>query len=227
MKNQKQKEGITIKAAQQMVDDWIKTIGVSYFSELSQLAQLTEEVGEVARVISRTYGEQSFKKSDEDKKLADELADVLFTLICIANNTGIDLTDALNKNLTKKTKRDKKRHAGNAKLKKEPYMDFQEIIKVIAQAGEQRKTLKIFYPKTANSPAGWREVEPYFLANDTGEVAEHLVYMQDRLSPGHIFNGYTVGRGKTHYDSFIIGKIKSAQSTNRKFKPRFGWQVEF
>ncbi|OIO48523.1 pyrophosphatase [bacterium (Candidatus Gribaldobacteria) CG_4_8_14_3_um_filter_42_11] len=101
-----------------MVDDWIKTIGVSYFSELSQLAQLTEEVGEVARVISRTYGEQSFKKSDEDKKLADELADVLFTIICLANNTGVDLTDALNKNLAKKTKRDKKRHADNVKLKK-------------------------------------------------------------------------------------------------------------
>ena len=101
-----------------MVDDWIKTIGVSYFSELSQLAQLTEEVGEVARVISRTYGEQSFKKSDEDKKLADELADVLFTIICLANNTGVDLTDALNKNLAKKTKRDKKRYADNVKLKK-------------------------------------------------------------------------------------------------------------
>ncbi|MCX6789254.1 MAG: nucleotide pyrophosphohydrolase [Candidatus Gribaldobacteria bacterium] len=117
MKNQKQKEDITIKQAQEMVDDWIKTTGVSYFSELSQLAQLTEEVGEVARVISRTYGEQSFKKFDEAKKLADELADVLFTVICLANSTGIDLTKALHKNLAKKTKRDKKRHTNNVKLK--------------------------------------------------------------------------------------------------------------
>lgn len=101
-----------------MVDDWIKTIGVSYFSELSQLAQLVEEVGEVARVISRTYGDQSFKKNEESKKLADELADVLFTLICMANSTGIDLTEALSKNLQKKTKRDKKRHADNIKLKR-------------------------------------------------------------------------------------------------------------
>ena len=119
MKNQKQKEDITIRDAQQMVDDWIKTIGVSYFSELSQLAQLVEEVGEVARVISRTYGEQSFKKSDEGKKLADELADVLFTIICMANSTGVDLTTALAKNLAKKTKRDKKRHTNNVKLKRD------------------------------------------------------------------------------------------------------------
>jgi len=227
MKNQKQKEEITLKQAQQMVDDWIKTIGVSYFSPLSQLAQLTEEVGETARVINRIYGDQSFKKSDRDKELADELADVLFTLICIANSTGIDLADALNKNLQKKTKRDEKRHANNIKLKKEPYMDFADIVAIIAQAGGRRETVKIYYPKTARSTAGWREVEPYFLANDTGEAAEHLVYGEDRLSPGHIFNGYTLGSGDNHYDSFILGKIKAAKMTNQKFKPRFGWKVEF
>jgi len=91
---------------------------VRYFSELTNLAQLVEEVGEVARVISRTYGDQSFKKSEEGKKLADELADVLFVLICLANQTGVDLTDALQKNLDKKTKRDKDRHKNNIKLKK-------------------------------------------------------------------------------------------------------------
>jgi len=218
---------ITIRGAQEMVDDWIKTIGVSYFSELSQLAQLVEEVGEVARVISRTYGDQSFKKSDEGKKLADELADVLFTLICMANSTGVDLTEALNKNLAKKTKRDKKRHAENIKLRKEPYMDFKEIVEAIAQAGKQKKILRIYYPQTLNSRAGWRAVEPYFLANDTGEAAEHLVYGEDRLSPGHIFNGYTVESGDNHYDSFILGKIKAAKITNKQFKPRFGWKVEF
>lgn len=107
---------ITIKQAQQIVDDWIKSIGVRYFSEMTQLAQLTEEVGEVARIISRTYGDQSFKKSDE-KNLSDELADVLFVLICIANQTGIDLTDAFQKNIDKKTNRDKNRHKNNLKLK--------------------------------------------------------------------------------------------------------------
>lgn len=109
---------LTIKKAQQIVDKWIKTVGVRYFSELTNLAQLVEEVGEVARVISRTYGDQSFKKSEKDKKLADELADVLFILICLANQTGIDLTKALEKNIDKKTKRDKKRHQNNLKLKK-------------------------------------------------------------------------------------------------------------
>ncbi len=97
---------ITIKQAQQIVDDWIKSIGVRYFSEMTQLAQLTEEVGEVARIVSRTYGDQSFKKSDE-KNLSDELADVLFVLICLANQTGIDLTEAFQKNMDKKTNRDK------------------------------------------------------------------------------------------------------------------------
>ena len=108
---------MTIEEAQKIVDDWIKTNGVRYFNELTNMAILTEEVGEVARIIARQYGEQSFKKSDSDKNLADELADVLFVLICIANQTGINLTDALEKNLLKKTARDKDRHKGNEKLK--------------------------------------------------------------------------------------------------------------
>lgn len=107
---------ISIKQAQQIVDDWIKDVGVKYFSEMTQMAQLTEEVGEVARIISRTYGEQSSKKSD-DKNLSDELADVLFVLICMANKTGIDLTDAFQKNMDKKTSRDKDRHKNNLKLR--------------------------------------------------------------------------------------------------------------
>lgn len=107
---------ITIKQAQQIVDDWIKDIGVKYFSEMTQMAQLTEEVGEVARIISRTYGDQSFKKSDE-KNLSDELADVLFVLICMANQTGVDLTEAFQKNMGKKTNRDKDRHKNSLKLK--------------------------------------------------------------------------------------------------------------
>jgi NTP pyrophosphatase (non-canonical NTP hydrolase) len=109
---------MTIKESQQIVDKWIKSVGVKYFSELTQLAQLMEEVGELARVMSRTYGDQSFKKSDEKYKLSDELADILFVLICIANQTGVDLTEALQKNLDKKTKRDGKRHKNNLKLKK-------------------------------------------------------------------------------------------------------------
>ncbi len=108
---------VTIKQAQQIVDDWIKSIGVRYFSEMTQLAQLTEEVGEVARIVSRTYGDQSFKKTD-DKNLSDELADVLFVLICLANQTGVDLTEAFQKNMDKKTNRDKDRHKNNLKLKK-------------------------------------------------------------------------------------------------------------
>ncbi len=110
-------EDLTITQAQKIVDDWIKTIGVKYFSELGQMAQLTEEVGEVARVISRTYGEQSFKGSEADKELADELADVLFTIICMANQTGVDLTEAFQKNMDKKNNRDKTRHQENPKLK--------------------------------------------------------------------------------------------------------------
>ncbi len=108
---------MTISDAQSIVDKWIKDYGVRYFNELTNMALLTEEVGEVARIISRQYGEQSFKKSDEGKDLSEELADVLFVLICIANQTGIDLTEALNKNLEKKTKRDKTRHKNNDKLK--------------------------------------------------------------------------------------------------------------
>lgn len=108
---------MTIKQAQQTVDGWIKTTGVRYFNELTNMAILTEEVGEVARIISRKYGEQSFKKSDTEKKLADELADVLFVTICLANQTGVDLTDALKRNLEKKTKRDAVRHKRNKKLK--------------------------------------------------------------------------------------------------------------
>lgn len=108
---------MTIKEAQEIVDKWINTTGVRYFSELTNLAQLVEEVGEVARVMSRTYGDQSFKKSEEGKKLADELADVLFVLICLANQTGVDLTEALQRNIEKKTKRDKNRHQNNPKLK--------------------------------------------------------------------------------------------------------------
>ncbi len=108
---------LTIKDAQQKVDQWIEMYGVRYFSELTNMAILTEEVGEVARIISRTYGEQSFKKKEKDKKLADELADVLFVLICLANQTGIDLSDAFEKNMDKKTKRDKGRHKKNEKLR--------------------------------------------------------------------------------------------------------------
>lgn len=107
---------MTIKEAQQTVDDWINTTGVRYFNELTNMAILTEEVGEVARIISRKYGEQSFKKSDEEHDLGDEMADVLFVLLCLANQTGIDLTDALKKNLLKKEIRDKDRHRNNEKL---------------------------------------------------------------------------------------------------------------
>lgn len=106
-----------IKKAQEIVDNWIKTTGVRYFNELTNTAILMEEVGEVARIMARKYGEQSFKKSDEEVNLADEMADVLFVLICLANQTGIDLTDALEKNLEKKSIRDADRHRNNEKLK--------------------------------------------------------------------------------------------------------------
>lgn len=109
---------MTIQNAQRNVDEWIKKHGVRYFSELTNMAILTEEVGEVARLMSRTYGDQSFKKSDKNKKLDDELADVLFVLICIANQTGIDLEKAFEKNLMKKSTRDKVRHRKNKKLAK-------------------------------------------------------------------------------------------------------------
>ncbi|HIP36178.1 MAG TPA: pyrophosphatase [Crocinitomix sp.] len=107
---------MTIKDAQKLVDDWIKTYGVRYFNELTNMAQLTEEVGEVARIIARRYGEQSEKESDKNKDLGDEMADVLWVLICLANQTGIDLEQALIKNLEKKTKRDNTRHLNNNKL---------------------------------------------------------------------------------------------------------------
>lgn len=106
-----------ISEAQTMVDSWIQSTGIRYFDELTNMAILTEEVGEVARVIARQFGEQSFKKSDEGKDLADELADVLFVVICLANQTGIDLTQALERNMEKKTNRDTERHRGNEKLK--------------------------------------------------------------------------------------------------------------
>ena len=105
-----------IKEAQRIVDEWITTHGVRYFNELTNMAILTEEVGEVARIISRKYGEQSFKESDKSKELSDELADVLFVLICIANQTGVDLTAAFAKNIEKKTNRDANRHRENEKL---------------------------------------------------------------------------------------------------------------
>jgi NTP pyrophosphatase (non-canonical NTP hydrolase) len=108
---------ITIKQAQKTVDNWIKTIGIRYFDEMTNTAILMEEVGEVARIMARRYGEQSEKESDKNKDLGDEMADVLFVLICLANQTGIDLEQALIKNLDKKTTRDKERHATNPKLK--------------------------------------------------------------------------------------------------------------
>ncbi len=107
---------MTIEEAQKIVDEWINTIGVRYFNELTNMALLTEEVGELARIIARKYGEQSFKESDKQYNLADEMADVLFVLICLANQTGVNLTDALRKNLEKKTSRDKDRHKNNEKL---------------------------------------------------------------------------------------------------------------
>lgn len=108
---------MTIQDAQQQVDDWIKTVGVRYFSELTNMAILTEEVGELARIMARTYGDQSFKKTDLDKNLSDEMADVLWVLICLANQTGVNLTEALQKNIEKKTMRDSERHQRNEKLK--------------------------------------------------------------------------------------------------------------
>jgi len=107
---------MTLEEAQKKVDEWIKTYGVRYFSELTNMAILSEEVGEVARIIARKYGDQSFKESEKDKDLADEMADVLWVLICLANQTGINLTEALEKNIEKKTVRDKNRHINNIKL---------------------------------------------------------------------------------------------------------------
>ena len=107
---------ITIREAQQMVDEWIRTTGVRYFSELTNMAILTEEVGEVARLMCRIYGDQSFRETDKDKKLSDELADVLWVILCIANQTGTDLNEALKKNFEKKNIRDSERHLENPKL---------------------------------------------------------------------------------------------------------------
>ncbi len=108
---------MTLEEAQKTVDEWINTIGVRYFNELTNMAQLTEEVGEVARIIARRYGEQSEKESDKDKDLGEEFADVLFVLICLANQTGVDLTEAFEKRMARKTARDKDRHKNNEKLK--------------------------------------------------------------------------------------------------------------
>lgn len=110
-------DSISIEQAQQLVDSWIKKYGVRYFSELTNMAILTEEVGELARIMARTYGDQSFKKSDLDKNMADEMADILWVLICLANQTGVNLTEAFTKNLQKKTDRDASRHIENEKLK--------------------------------------------------------------------------------------------------------------
>lgn len=112
------KQILTIAEAQRMVDEWIKTIGVRYFGELTNMAMLTEEVGELARIIARKYGDQSFKESDKKYNLADEMADVLWVLICLANQTGIDLNDAFLRNMKKKTTRDHDRHRDNDKLRK-------------------------------------------------------------------------------------------------------------
>lgn len=109
-------EDVSIRAMQRITDEWIKTVGVRYFNELTNFAQLAEEVGEVGRLISRIYGEQSFKESDRDRDLGEELADVLWVLTCLANQTGVDLTEAFEKRLAKKTARDKDRHRNNAKL---------------------------------------------------------------------------------------------------------------
>ena len=108
---------MTIQNAQKQVDVWITTTGVRYFSELTNMAILTEEVGELARIMARKYGDQSFKESDKDRNMADEIADVLWVLLCLANQTGVDLTDALQKNFVKKSKRDSERHQQNEKLK--------------------------------------------------------------------------------------------------------------
>ncbi len=107
---------MTIDEAQQTVDEWIRTIGVRYFNELTNMALLTEEVGELARIIARKYGEQSFKTGESEHNMADEMADVLFVLICLANQTGVNLTEALKNNLDKKTNRDSQRHQSNTKL---------------------------------------------------------------------------------------------------------------
>ncbi len=109
---------MTVKEVQETIDNWINTTGIRYFNELTNMVILAEEVGELARIIARKYGEQSFKPGDDKQDISEEIADVLFVLVCIANQTGVDLTDALQKSLYKKTNRDKERHASNPKLKK-------------------------------------------------------------------------------------------------------------
>ena len=111
-----EKNELTLNEAQKLVDHWIKTVGVRYFNELTNMTLLTEEVGELARIMARKYGEQSFKESDKNRDLGDEMADVLWVLICLANQTGVDLTEALKKNIEKKTVRDIERHNQNEKL---------------------------------------------------------------------------------------------------------------
>ena len=111
-----EKNDLTLNEAQKLVDNWIKTVGVRYFNELTNMTLLTEEVGELARIMARTYGEQSFKESDKGRALDDEMADVLWVLICLANQTGVNLTEALQKNLEKKNSRDLTRHRDNEKL---------------------------------------------------------------------------------------------------------------
>ena len=106
------------------------------------------------------------------------------------------------------------------------YMDYKEILKIVAKAAKQLETVEIYYPKTENTKAGWREIEPYSLTTDIPPDGEHLIYLKDRLSPGHILNAYTIGRRKDHCDSFIIGKIKKARFTGNKFTSRNNWKVE-
>lgn len=110
----------TLENCQKIVDDWIHTLGIRYFSELTNTAILMEEVGELARIMARQYGEQSFKENEKDLDLGEEMADILFVLICLANQTGVELEDAFKKNIEKKTRRDKERHSGNPKLLKNP-----------------------------------------------------------------------------------------------------------
>lgn len=107
------------------------------------------------------------------------------------------------------------------------YVDYKEILKIIAKAAGKSETVEIYYPKTESRPEGWREVEPYSLTTDVLPEGEHLIYGEDRLSPGHIFNGFTVGNKKNYCGSFIIGKIKNARFTGKKFTPRNSWKVEF
>ncbi len=106
-------------------------------------------------------------------------------------------------------------------------MDFREIVKTIAEAARNRETVIIYYPKTENTPEGWREIEPYSLANDVGPEGEHVIYGEDILEPGHILNAFTVGSGDKHCDSFILGKIKETKKTGKRFRPRKNWKVEF